>query len=198
MVIAKDEPNFVGNRMFSYIMSDLLEFAIANDYSVEEVDQLTGPLIGRPKTATFRLLDVVGIDVAALVGENLYDLIPDDEDRDILRGPLGSEVLMTLLHNGLLGAKTGQGFYRTVVDDRRRKSFWGLDLQAASEGELDYMQPARTSWTSVDAVRNAPLPERLRSLIASRSTGPDVEEAGDETMGETIDAAMEGGIGQCC
>ncbi len=191
VVIAKDVPNFVGNRMFSYIMSSLLEFAVANDYTVEEVDRLTGPLLGRPKTATFRLLDIVGIDVAALVGDNLYDLIPDDEDRDTLRGPLGTQVLMTLLQNGLLGAKTGQGFYKTVVDARGRKSFWGLDLQAASEGEIDYMQPGRSSWPGIDSVRNAPLPERLRSLISARATGQDAENA-DETIDETIDAAMEG------
>ena len=180
VVIAKDVPNFVGNRMFSYIMSSLLEFAVVNDYTVEEVDQLTGTLIGRPKTATFRLLDVVGIDVAALVGEHLYDMIPDDEDRDALRGPLGSEVLMTLLQNGLLGAKSGQGFYKTAVDREGRKSFWGLDLQAASEGEVDYMQPGRTTWPSVDAVRNAPLPDRLRGLVASHSAGEDGEESEDE------------------
>ena len=180
VVIARDVPNFVGNRMFSYIISSLLEFAVDNDYTVEEVDRLTGTLIGRPKTATFRLLDVVGIDVAALVGEHLYDMIPDDEDRDALRGPLGSEVLMTLLQNGLLGAKSGQGFYKTVVDREGRKSFWGLDLQAASEGEVDYMQPGRTTWPSVDSVRNAPLPERLRGLVASHSAGEDGEESQDE------------------
>ena len=180
VVIAKDMPNFVGNRMFSYIMSSLLEFAVANDYTVEEVDRLTGTLIGRPKTATFRLFDVVGIDVASLVGEHLYDMIPDDEDRDALRGPLGSEVLMTLLQNGLLGAKSGQGFYKTVVDRQGGKSFWGLDLQAATEGEVDYMQPGRTTWPSVDAVRNAPLSERLRGLVASQSTNEDGEESGDE------------------
>ena len=190
VVIARDVPNFVGNRMFSYIISSLLEFAVANDYTVEEVDRLTGTLIGRPKTATFRLLDVVGIDVAALVGEHLYDMIPDDEDRDTLRGPLGSEVLMTLLQNGLLGAKSGQGFYKTVVDREGRKSFWGLDLQAASEGEVDYMQPGRTTWPSVDAVRNAPLPERLRGLVASHSAGEESEdEAGDliwHTLSRTL------------
>ncbi|MCY3901161.1 MAG: 3-hydroxyacyl-CoA dehydrogenase NAD-binding domain-containing protein [Caldilineaceae bacterium] len=190
VVIARDVPNFVGNRMFSYIISSLLEFAVANDYTVEEVDRLTGTLIGRPKTATFRLLDVVGIDVAALVGEHLYDMIPDDEDRDTLRGPLGSEVLMTLLQNGLLGSKSGQGFYKTVVDREGRKSFWGLDLQAASEGEVDYMQPGRTTWPSVDAVRNAPLPERLRGLVASHSAGEESEdEAGDliwHTLSRTL------------
>ena len=180
VVVAKDLPNFVGNRMFSYIMSSLLEFAVANDYTVEEVDRLTGPLIGRPKTSTFRLMDVVGIDVAALVGENLYDMIPDDEDREVLRGPLGSAVLMTLLQNGLLGVKSGQGFYKTVVDGKGRRSFWGLDLQAASEGEVDYMQPARTSWASVDAVKNAPLSERLRGLVSSPTAGQDGEGSGDE------------------
>jgi len=180
VVIAKDVPNFIGNRMFSYIQSSLLEFAVANDYTVEEVDRLTGPLIGRPKTATFRLLDVVGIDVAALVGEHLYDMIPDDEDRDTLRGPLGSEVLMTLLQNGFLGSKSGQGFYKTVADSEGRRSFWGLDLQAASEGEVDYLQPARTSWPSVDAVRNAPLSDRLRGLVAAQTASQDGEETGDE------------------
>ena len=120
VVVAKDVPNFVGNRMFSYIMSSLLEFAVARGYSVEEVDLLTGPLIGRPKTATFRLLDVVGVDVAAMVGENLYDLIPGDADREILRGPLGTAALNTLLKDGFLGAKSGQGFYKTVRDEQSR------------------------------------------------------------------------------
>ncbi|MDE0182537.1 MAG: 3-hydroxyacyl-CoA dehydrogenase NAD-binding domain-containing protein [Caldilineaceae bacterium] len=178
VVVAKDVPNFVGNRMFSYIISDLLEFAIANDYTVDEVDQLTGPLIGRPKTGTFRLLDVVGIDVAALVGENLYEMVPDDDDREVLRGPLGSSVLQTLLASGLLGAKSGQGFYKRAADSTGRRSFWGLDLQAASEGEVDYLQPARASWASVDAVRNAPLPDRLRSLVAPQTSSEDA--SGDE------------------
>ncbi len=183
VVVAKDVPNFVGNRMFSYIISDLLEFAVGNDYTVDEVDRLTGPLIGRPKSATFRLLDVVGIDVAALVGENLYEMVPDDADREVLRGPLGSAVLQTLLANGLLGAKSGQGFYKRAADGAGRRSFWGLDLQAASEGELDYLQPGRASWASVDAVRNAPLPERLRSLVASGASGEDGSEDDDEAAG---------------
>ena len=79
--------------------------------------------------------------MAALVGENLYDLIPGDADRDILRGPLGLAVLGTLLKNNLLGAKSGQGFYKTVRDGQGRRSFWGLDLQAAAEGGLDYVEP---------------------------------------------------------
>ena len=90
---------------------------------------------------------------------------------------------MTLLQNGLLGAKSGQGFYKTVVDREGRKSFWGLDLQAASEGEVDYLQPGRTTWPSVDAVRNSTLPERLGGLVASHSAGEDGENTGDEAAG---------------
>ena len=179
VVVAKDVPNFVGNRMFSYIQSSLLEYAIANGYSVEEVDLLTGPLIGRPRTATFRLLDVVGVDVAALVGENLYDLIPGDADRDILRGPLGTAALNTLLKEGHFGAKSGQGFYKTVRDGQGKRSFWGLDLQAAAAGKVDYVEPVRPSWADVDAVKAEPLPERLRRLVAPPETVADSPAADD-------------------
>jgi 3-hydroxyacyl-CoA dehydrogenase len=133
VVVCKDTPNFVANRMISFIQSDVMEFAIENGYTVEAVDALTGPLLGRPKTGTFRLNDIVGIDVMALVGGNLYDLIPADEDREILRGEYGSAVMKLLVDNKLLGNKTGQGFYKTVVDEKGKKSFWGLDLQTAAE-----------------------------------------------------------------
>ena len=179
VVVAKDVPNFIGNRMFSYIQSSLLEYTIANGYSVEEVDLLTGPLIGRPRTATFRLLDVVGVDVAALVGENLYDLIPGDADRDILRGPLGTAALNTLLKDGLFGAKSGQGFYKTVRDGQGKRSFWGLDLQAAAAGRVDYVEPVRPSWAGVDAVKAEPLPERLRRLLAPPRSAADSPAADD-------------------
>ena len=185
VVIAKDVPNFIGNRMFSYIQSSLLEFAINNGYSVEEVDQLTGPLIGRPKTATFRLLDVVGVDVAALVGENLYALIPGDTDRDTLRGPLGTAALNTLLKDGLLGVKSGQGFYKTVRDGQGQRSFWGLDLQTAAAGRVDYVEPVRPSWASVDAVKEEPLPERLRLLVAPPASADD-STAADDSAGALL------------
>ncbi|MEZ4833161.1 MAG: 3-hydroxyacyl-CoA dehydrogenase family protein [Caldilineaceae bacterium] len=158
VVIAKDTPNFVGNRMFSIIQSDLMEFAIENGYTVEEVDRLTGPLIGRPKTGTFRLGDVVGIDVMGLVGENLYGMVPADEDREILRSEYSSAVIKLLMENKLLGSKTGQGFYKTVPTEKG-KEFWGLDLQAAAEGEIDYVAPAKPRWASVGEVKDEPLPD---------------------------------------
>jgi 3-hydroxyacyl-CoA dehydrogenase len=182
VVIAKDTPNFIANRMFSIIQSDVMEFAIENGYTVEEVDRLTGPLIGRPKTGTFRLGDVVGIDVMAMVGENLYDMIPDDEDREILRGKYGISVLDVLTRNKLLGSKSGQGFYKTVTGDAG-KEFWGLNLQTAIEGELDYVAPAKPRWASVGEVKDEPLPERLRRLVVAD------DEAGDliwHTLARTL------------
>ncbi len=166
VVVCKDTPNFVANRMISFIQSDIMEFAIENGYSVEAVDALTGPLLGRPKTGSFRLNDIVGIDVMALVGSNLYDLISHDEDREILRGEYGSAVMKLLIDHQLLGAKSGQGFYKTVVDEKGKKSFWGLDLQiAAEDGKLEYVAPHKPRWSSVGGARNLPLADRLKALV---------------------------------
>ena len=176
VVVCKDTPNFVANRMISFIQSDVMEFAIENGYTVEEVDALTGPLLGRPKTGTFRLNDVVGIDVMAMVGENLYGMIPEDEDREILRGEYGSAVMKVLVENKLLGTKSGQGFYKTVVDEKGRKNFLGLDLQAAAEdGKLEYVAPKKPRWASVGDARNLAVAERLKSLVDA-----------DDTAGELI------------
>ncbi len=168
VVICKDTPNFVANRMISFIQSDIMEFAITNGYTVEEVDRLTGPLLGRPRTGTFRLNDVVGVDVMAMVGENLYNMIAQDEDREVLRGEYSMAVMKALIEQGLLGSKTGQGFYKTVIDERGEKSFWGLDLQTtAEEGAIDYQEPQKPRWSSVGAARDLPLVERLRALTAA-------------------------------
>ncbi|MCX6045338.1 MAG: 3-hydroxyacyl-CoA dehydrogenase NAD-binding domain-containing protein [Chloroflexi bacterium] len=165
VVICKDTPNFIAHRMFSYVVSDLRAFAIETGYSVEEVDRLTGDLLGRPKSGTFRLGDVVGIDVLALVNENLYPLIPDDEDREVLHGRYSTAALKVLLDNKLLGSKTGQGFYKTVTDAKGEKTFLGLDVQAAAEaGEVSYIEPKKPRWASVGAVRDLPTTYRLREL----------------------------------
>ena len=165
VVVCKDTPNFVANRMISFIQSDVMEYAIENGYTVEGVDALTGPLLGRPKTGTFRLNDIIGIDVMAMVSENLYALVPNDEDREILRGEYGSAVMKALVSNKFLGSKTGQGFFKTVVDEKGKKSFWGLDLQTAAEdSKIEYVAPKKPRWSSVGDARNLPLAERLKSL----------------------------------
>ena len=85
VVIARDTPNFIGNRFMSMTGSQAMNYALDNDYTVEEVDAITGPLIGRPKTATFNLNDLVGYDIAVHVARNLYDAIPGDPQRQILK-----------------------------------------------------------------------------------------------------------------
>ena len=171
VVICHDTPNFIANRMVSYIMADLIAFVVehsdgAEGYTVEEVDALTGPLLGRPRSGTFRLNDIVGIDVWAMIARNLHPLIPQDDDRDSLVAPAYLNVLQTLIDNGYLGIKSGQGFYQTQTGDNGSKSFWGLDLAAARQGEIAYLPPQNPTWPAVDAVQRQPLPQRLRALVA--------------------------------
>ena len=112
-VMAKDTPNFIGNRLGSFSMMNAIRYAFENGYGIEEVDAITGPLIGRPKTATFRLQDQVGLDIAIGVAENLYELVPEDESREQLKAP---EKLKEMQEQNLLGLKSGAGFYKR---DRR-------------------------------------------------------------------------------
>src|SRR5919202_441503 len=108
-VIAKDTPNFIGNRLGSFAGMQSVTYALENGYGIEEVDAITGPLIGHPKTATFRLNDQVGLDIAVGVAENLYEAVPEDESREELRPP---EKLREMQEKNLLGNKTGAGFYK--------------------------------------------------------------------------------------
>ncbi len=183
VVICKDTPNFIANRMFSFIISDVMEYAIENGYTVEETDRLTGDILGRPRSATFRLGDIVGIDVMALVNENLYPMIPDDEDREVLLAPKTTAVLKTLMENELLGSKRGQGFYKTVTGAGGSKSFWGLDLEAAAAGEVAYIEPQKPRWESVGAVRDKVVDERLRVLA-------DTDDRAGELIWHTLSNTM--------
>ncbi|MDP8925641.1 MAG: 3-hydroxyacyl-CoA dehydrogenase/enoyl-CoA hydratase family protein [Actinomycetota bacterium] len=113
-VMAKDTPNFIGNRLGSFSGMNSMRYAFENGYGIEEVDAITGPLIGRPKTATFRLNDQVGLDIAVGVAENLYELVPEDESRESIKPP---ETLKKMVENNLLGSKTGAGFYKREKRD---------------------------------------------------------------------------------
>src|SRR6266704_901869 len=115
-VVAKDTPNFIANRLGSFAGMHGLRYAFEHGYSIEEVDALTGPLVGRPRTASFRLADQVGIDVMVGVADNLHRLARDDESREELLAP---EPLRRLVAAGRLGIKTGGGFYRRDRRDGR-------------------------------------------------------------------------------
>jgi 3-hydroxyacyl-CoA dehydrogenase len=108
-VIAKDTPNFIGNRLGSFTGMQSVTYALENGYGIEEVDAITGPLIGHPKTATFRLNDQVGLDIAVGVAENLIEAAPENESLEEIKPHPG---LKKMLEKDLLGNKSGAGFYR--------------------------------------------------------------------------------------
>jgi 3-hydroxyacyl-CoA dehydrogenase len=164
-VVAKDTPNFIANRLGSFAGMHDVRYALDNGYSIEEVDALTGPLVGRPKTATFRLFDQVGLDVMVGVADNLYALVADDESREVLPAP---EPVRRMLEAGRLGNKTDGGFYRRGKRDGRTV-FDVLDLET-----LEYRPAAEPDLPIVAAARERDdLGGRLRFLL----------EAADEDRG---------------
>ena len=157
-VVAKDSPNFIANRLGSFAGMHDVRYALEHGYPIEEVDALTGPLVGRPKTATFRLFDQVGLDIMVDVAGNLYELAPDDESRDVLPAP---EPLKRMLAAGRLGNKTGGGFYRRGKRDGQTV-FDVLDLDT-----LEYRPAATPDLPIVAAARDHDdLGDRLRFLLA--------------------------------
>jgi 3-hydroxyacyl-CoA dehydrogenase len=156
-VVAKDTPNFIANRLGSFAGMHDVRYALEHGYSIEEVDALTGPLVGRPKTATFRLFDQVGLDVMVGVAGNLYELAPDDEQRDVLPAP---EPLKRMLEARRLGNKTGGGFYRRGRRDGQTV-FDVLDLDT-----LEYRPAAPPDLPIVASARDHDdLGARLRFLL---------------------------------
>ena len=156
-VIAKDTPNFIGNRIGTFAGMQSARYAFENGYGIEEVDAITGPLIGHPKTATFRLNDQVGLDIAVGVAENLYEAVPEDESREELRPP---EKLNEMQQRELLGNKTGGGFYKR--DKREGKTVFDvLDLDTFEHN------PAESPEVLIveEAQKQGDLAARLRFLI---------------------------------
>ncbi|MDZ4768612.1 MAG: 3-hydroxyacyl-CoA dehydrogenase/enoyl-CoA hydratase family protein [Chloroflexota bacterium] len=161
VVLAQDEPNFIGNRFMTMSGMQMINDALDNGFTVDEIDSLTGPLIGRPKTATFRLNDLVGIDVAAGVARNLYPAIPDDPARSVLEHPGTTALFDKLLENKWLGNKTSQGFYKLVKGVGGEKEFWSLDLNS-----FEYAAPGKPRFESVGKHRKVEdTGERIRLLI---------------------------------
>ncbi|MEJ7871905.1 MAG: 3-hydroxyacyl-CoA dehydrogenase/enoyl-CoA hydratase family protein, partial [Rubrobacteraceae bacterium] len=202
-VIAKDTPNFIGNRLGSFSMINAISYAFENGYGIEEIDAISGPLIGHPKTALFRLQDQVGLDIAIGVAENLYDLVPEDESREQLRPP---EKLHEMKEKELLGVKSGAGFYKrdkrdgeTVFDILNLETFEHepaenpeipLVAEAQKQGDLGarlrfIMQQAEEDWHA-RFLRDTILPDLA---YASRRI-PEIS----DTL-ENADHAMEWGYG---
>ncbi len=164
VVFCKDTPNFIGNRVLSVHGSWVIDYALEHGYRVEEVDAVTGPLIGRPKTATFRLQDLVGIDVAAYVGKNLHSLIPDDTYREVLASPRLERVIEGLIERGHLGNKSRAGFYRKTRDAGGKPVFEVLNTET-----FEYQPRQEVAFPALAEVARIPrLGERLRALFDQR------------------------------
>lgn len=161
VVICKDTPNFIANRLGFASGSYALHTILEQGLTIKEVDRLTGPLIGRPKTGTFRLIDLVGIDVWHHVGENLAEALPeDDQAMPYLTSEPVSALINTMLEKNWLGNKTGQGFYKKVVQEGE-KEFWPLDLEAR-----EHKPPEARKFDSVGKAKNEEdLGERIQILL---------------------------------
>lgn len=160
VVVCKDTPNFIANRFIAVAGNYGVKTAVEMGLNVPEVDSLTGPLIGRPKTATFRLTDLVGLDVMYHVNANLYPAIPDDKYRELLVAPEVTAINDKMMENKWLGNKTGQGFMKKMTVDGKRE-FWWLDLNT-----FEYQPPVSPRFESVGAVRKIEdLGERLSKLF---------------------------------
>lgn len=172
VVVCRDSPNFVANRFLSLSGAYSIAYALDHDYTLEQVDAITGELIGRPKTATFRLYDLIGIDVIGHVSKNLYDAIPHDESREILNHSASQHMFAHMLERNWLGNKTEAGFSKKVVTDSGEREFWVLNLAT-----LDHEPPGKPRFGLVGKGRKIEdLGERLRWLMAQT----DSPEAGDE------------------
>ncbi len=143
VVIAKDTPNFIANRIGSYVTGSVLNIMVEHGYSIEEIDTLTGPVIGFPKSATFRMLDLVGVDLALEVGRNLYSAVLEDEQREMFQLPSFVE---KMVDRKLLGDKTGSGFYKKIRN-KGRSEILTLDLKS-----FEYRQRQKPKLPHLEAI----------------------------------------------
>jgi 3-hydroxyacyl-CoA dehydrogenase len=157
VVPAKDRPNFIANRVGTFAMMATVNEMLEMGLRPTEVDQITGKAIGHAKSATFRTMDLVGLDVLVHVNKNLYPAVPDDEDRDVFLVP---DVITKMLDAKLLGDKTGGGFYKKTRTDGKTEIL-ELDLET-----FEYKPQEKTKFPALEAAKSLDeLPKRLKQLV---------------------------------
>jgi 3-hydroxyacyl-CoA dehydrogenase len=157
VVVAKDTPNFIANRIGTFSMLNALRLMSSLGMTIEEVDACTGPAVGWPKSATFRTADIVGLDVLIHVVRNIYESVPNDESREIYKVPAFVE---EMARRGWLGEKTGQGFYKRVKGEGE-KEILTLDLNT-----MDYRPRQKARFASLEMGKTIEdTRERLRALV---------------------------------
>ncbi len=160
-VLCKDTPAFIANRIGVYSMMQTMKVVEELGLTVEQVDKLTSKVVGRPKSGTFRLSDVVGLDTTVHVANNLNAALTEDESKSIFELP---SMMQKLMDNKWLGDKTGQGFYKKTKDDKGKTVILSLDLQT-----FEYRAAQRVSFETLErskAIDN--LADRFALLLAGQ------------------------------
>ncbi|MCG2431556.1 3-hydroxyacyl-CoA dehydrogenase/enoyl-CoA hydratase family protein [Aequorivita xiaoshiensis] len=158
-VVAKDTPAFIGNRIGIFGIQSLFHQVKEMGLTVEEVDKLTGPVIGRPKSATFRTVDVVGLDTLVHVAKGIHENAPEDEEHGIFQIP---GFIDTMMEKKWLGSKSGQGFYKKVKDDKGNSEILSLDLDT-----LEYRKRKKASFATLEKTKSVgTVTDRFPILIA--------------------------------
>ncbi|HPH45438.1 MAG TPA: 3-hydroxyacyl-CoA dehydrogenase/enoyl-CoA hydratase family protein [Chryseolinea sp.] len=201
-VLCKDTPAFIGNRVGIYGLLKVIDSMNKFELNVDEIDKLTGPVIGRPKSATFRTSDVVGLDTLVKVSNNLYTGLVNDEAREIFKL---NEVVNKLEANKWLGDKTGQGFYKKTKNAKGETEILTLDLKT-----FEYKPKAKAKFATLEATKTIDnLKDRFKVLLAGKDKAGDfyrdaffglfqyvtnrIPEISDELF--RIDDAVSGGFG---
>lgn len=165
-VLAKDTPAFIGNRIGVFSIMSLLQYVARSGLTVEQVDKLTGPIVGRPKSATFRTADVVGLDTLALVAKNLGQSTTDAIEKGVMQVPAFVD---TMIANQWLGSKNGQGFFKKTKTAAGKSEILALDL-----GSLTYRASEKVSFPALEQAKAMDgLADRLRFLLADKGTAGD-------------------------
>ncbi len=157
VVYAKDTPNFVANRIGVYGMFCVLKAMMDLGLTIEAVDQLTGPMVGNAKSASFRTADLVGLDTILHVADNVYEGAPNDEKREMFKAP---DFINKMIDRGLLGEKTKQGFYKKTRDSEGNRVILSLDYNT-----MEYSPQEEVKLASLEAAKNiSGVSARLKSL----------------------------------
>ena len=162
VVLCKDTPNFIANRIGTYSLLATVHYSLAHDYTVSEVDSILGENMGRAKSAVFRTTDLSGLDTAMHVANNLYQNAPDDDQRETFRLPA---VMQEMIKRGWLGEKSGQGFYKRIKGPDGASIIQELNLQT-----LEYQPQPKHRFASIGEARRF---EETREKILAILKGDD-------------------------
>lgn len=155
-VVAKDTPAFIGNRIGIFSIMSLFHTVKEMDLTVEEVDKLTGPVIGRPKSATFRTVDVVGLDTLVHVANGIHENCKDDERLELFKLP---DFINTMMENKWLGSKTGQGFYKKE----------GKDIRTLDLNTLEYREKKSAKFATLELTKSIDkVVDRFKVLVSGK------------------------------